>query len=154
MDEQRLRSYHEQDALSDTTLNPPNVDKLFDLANPQATIAKDLVCGTVKELCSVIRPYISRHNISSAVEYWPLVEKVEIFVKADLLRGGVVLVDLPTEGSDLDSLTQAVRNTYHKLDRVIMVAEAYNAVVDVRRLLSSGLAPELGVAIGKVDSIN
>ncbi|OAA34077.1 hypothetical protein BBO_09341 [Beauveria brongniartii RCEF 3172] len=91
---------------------------------------------------------------------------VEIFVKADILQNGIVLVDLPGEMDALDARSQVARRFYSKLDRLIVVASGDRAAnnktaMDLIRddqivdMEAEGKlnASNLGVVITKIDDM-
>ena len=98
----------------------------------------------------------------SAQEYWPLIKKVRIFVKAEVLSSGAVLVDLPGGGdssqcsdrkhdtrilqSMIDAARSAMASRYlQRADAVYIVADQTRAVDDKtsKDLLSDSLAQQV-----------
>ena len=84
-------------------------------------------CGSIEALRGAIKPYVVTIGSSSRQDLWPQVQMVEVFVKADLLKNGIVLVDLPADDA-LDTRSQVVSEYRGKLDCVLVAAPAQTAV--------------------------
>ncbi|KAK1481718.1 hypothetical protein CTAM01_13878 [Colletotrichum tamarilloi] len=81
-----------------------------------------------KEFLAMLKPYVSSSkDVASATKYWPLVEQVEVFLKADILRHGVKLVDLPGVMDALESRAQIARSYLYRLEKRIVVTPATRA---------------------------
>lgn len=52
---------------------------------------------------------------------WPLIDHVRVYVKSEILRGGIVLVDLPGLGEIVETRAAVARNFYNKLTVSIVV---------------------------------
>jgi GTPase SAR1 family protein len=104
---------------------------------------KNLYATTEAEFAKAIRPYIEsskpREGDKAGIALWPLVKVVRIYVKADFLKTGIILVDLP--GShDTSAARVAVAENYRKhLTASIVCARAERAGSDkiAQDLLSS-----------------
>lgn len=71
-----------------------------------------------------IKPYIDSTSRNSL---WPLVESVDIFLKADVLLHGIKLVDLPGTMDSLDSRSGVAKEYLWKLDLRMIVSQACRA---------------------------
>ncbi|KAI3321050.1 hypothetical protein HD806DRAFT_546877 [Xylariaceae sp. AK1471] len=96
--------------------------------------------GTVKEfhdanaeaISEKMKPYMDStaadHSISGArFAAWPLIEQVELYVKSDILRNGVVLVDLPGLGDAVESRALVAQRSFDQLTATLIVAQAPRA---------------------------
>ncbi|KAF7896561.1 hypothetical protein EAF00_006575 [Botryotinia globosa] len=80
-----------------------------------------------------INKYIDSNNkqkSSNGISYWPLVRCVRIYTKAEILRHGLVLVDLPGLGDSNTGRTQVAENHSKKLTYVWIVADIVRAIDD------------------------
>jgi Dynamin family len=134
----------------------PNVQRIEDL---DATSAEELLgepyvqkmldskehvqASTESDFAQRIKKYIESSNPEDgdegAISLWPLVKVVRIFVKAEILKRGIILVDLP--GShDTSAARVAVTDNYRKnLTASVVCAPAVRAGSDkvAQQLLSS-----------------
>ncbi|KAK3401814.1 hypothetical protein B0T20DRAFT_450764 [Sordaria brevicollis] len=58
---------------------------------------------------------------------WPLIDHVKVWVKSDILRGGIVLVDLPGLGEVVETRAAVARKFYNKLAVTIVVSPSVRA---------------------------
>lgn len=96
-------------------------DDLFDLEDHQRGKLVRVSSPDAGKFLQSIKPYVGSSGKNTGLIRWPLVEKVEILIHADFLRGGIVLVDLPGEMDALDTRTQIARAYYNKLDSLMVV---------------------------------
>ncbi|OTA56614.1 hypothetical protein K449DRAFT_158514 [Hypoxylon sp. EC38] len=87
------------------------------------------------QLSEQIKPYMdsttARHSESgSEFAAWPLIDEVDIFVKSDILRNGVLLVDLPGLADSVDSRAAVAQAYYSKLVATLIVSPARRAADD------------------------
>jgi hypothetical protein len=57
--------------------------------------------STAKEFSKAIKSYIDSSNKEAAGQssaYWPLVRLVKVYIKSNILKHGLVLVDMPGTG--------------------------------------------------------
>ena len=156
---------------SDTALNlsarvhlkpKPTVQRRMD--SDAGTLA-DFQFTSIDELRVVLNPYSATVGRSPTQDLWPRVEKVEIFVEADLLRNGIVLVDLPGEDA-LDARSGVSGDCTNQLDCLIVTAPAQTAVDQLAgdtvrgRWLANRLGKnndsrqKFGLVVSKIDEIN
>lgn len=132
------------DALSKLKYVYPDLKSIDDL---EATSVKDLLADkNVKSVLSSTKVIqkTAQSQFASAIMlytatqesdrkrfvYWPLVKCVKLFVKAEVLRSGVVLVDLPG-GMDSNAARGAVAEKYQKhLAVTCMVVDARRGIDD------------------------
>ncbi|KAF4979110.1 hypothetical protein FZEAL_4600 [Fusarium zealandicum] len=78
-----------------------------------------------------IRPYLDStkglHGGSIKFSAWPLVDKVDIFVKSEILKAGIRLVDLPGCGDAMDSRDRIAQGFRDQLDIRMVVSPIYRA---------------------------
>ncbi|KAH7407521.1 hypothetical protein BKA64DRAFT_422019 [Cadophora sp. MPI-SDFR-AT-0126] len=94
--------------------------------------SKTIYTANAKEFSKAITQYIDSANKTSKsgkFEYWPLVRLVKVYVKASLLKDGLVLVDLPGLG-DSNSGRAAVAESYIKHLKSVWVIADINRAVD------------------------
>ncbi|KAI1134594.1 hypothetical protein F5Y05DRAFT_406392 [Hypoxylon sp. FL0543] len=87
------------------------------------------------QLSEKIKPYMdsttARHTKSgSEFAAWPLIDEVEILVKSDILRNGVVLVDLPGLADSVESRAAVAEAYFSKLIATLIVSPARRAADD------------------------
>lgn len=58
---------------------------------------------------------------------WPLIDHVKVWVKSDILRGGIVLVDLPGLGEVVETRAAVAKKFYNKLAVTIVVSPSVRA---------------------------
>ncbi|KAK3492663.1 uncharacterized protein B0T23DRAFT_358407 [Neurospora hispaniola] len=58
---------------------------------------------------------------------WPLIDHVKVYVKSEVLRGGIVLVDLPGLGEIVETRAAVARKFYNKLTVSIVVTPSVRA---------------------------
>ncbi|KAK2025554.1 hypothetical protein LX32DRAFT_703147 [Colletotrichum zoysiae] len=128
---------------------------------------KPLKAVSRQSFAGLLTPYVasSKH---SGPQYWPLVEQVEIFLRSEILRHGVKLVDLPGVMDALASRAQIARDYFERLEKRIVVTPATRAadnraaaelilseqetlVLDMNDMLKPD---SLCVAITKIDDID
>lgn len=120
LDRQLLLDLGKNNLASEVTQRCKHGHELFDAKDPQrgvVAVAKD----DAREFLLAVKPYVGS-TAKAKLLRWPLVEMVDVFVKADILRSGIVLVDLPGEMDALETRSQVARRYYNKLDRLMVMA--------------------------------
>ncbi|EAA31283.1 hypothetical protein NCU05557 [Neurospora crassa OR74A] len=83
-----------------------------------------------------IKPYLDATTTSISgragretrdMAVWPLIDHVKVYVKSDILRGGIVLVDLPGLGEIVESRAAVAKNFYNRLTVTIVVTPSVRA---------------------------
>ncbi|TKW50632.1 hypothetical protein CTA1_5679 [Colletotrichum tanaceti] len=88
---------------------------------------KHFAAANERPFVRLLRQYVDSASKSPAPKYWPLVEKVEVFVDSPILRNGIKLVDLPGT-SDAFGFRGEIAHSYQdRLDKVIVVTPATRA---------------------------
>lgn len=93
----------------------------------------DISDSKAKSFSQQINSYIDSNNkqaSSKGISYWPLVRCVRIYTKAEILRHGLVLVDLPGLGDSNTGRTQVTENYVKNLTYVWVVADIVRAIDD------------------------
>ncbi|KAI1408681.1 hypothetical protein F5Y13DRAFT_194153 [Hypoxylon sp. FL1857] len=105
---------------------------------------KKLNSGDPDEFSEMIRPYMDSSSANhdeegSEFSAWPLIDEVEILVKSDILRNGVVLVDLPGLADSIESRAAVAERYFPKLAATLIVSPACRAADDTTavKLISS-----------------
>ncbi|KAF7547947.1 hypothetical protein G7046_g8848 [Stylonectria norvegica] len=123
-----------------------------------------------EELAKQVKPYldttIASHGGDKQFAAWPLIETVKIFLRNDLLKTGISVVDLPGIGDQVESRAQAAQAFYRKLDVHLVVAPVHRAADDkatwslmtdyqeVRMKLDGKFNKQnFGVVLSKVDDL-
>ena len=75
-----------------------------------------------------VRPYLdsskSKHGADgNEFEAWPLIDEVRVFVKSDILRHGIVLVDLPGLADAVESRQAVAQRYFPKLTLTTIVSK-------------------------------
>ncbi|KAF7908044.1 uncharacterized protein EAF01_003799 [Botrytis porri] len=93
----------------------------------------DISDSKAKSFSQQINSYIDSNNkqaSSKGISYWPLVRCVRIYTKAEILRHGLVLVDLPGLGDSNTGRTQVAEKYVKNLTYVWVVADIVRAIDD------------------------
>ncbi|KAI0403324.1 hypothetical protein F4802DRAFT_316314 [Xylaria palmicola] len=88
-----------------------------------------------KGISNKIKPYMDSTEADhgkSGLQFaaWPLIEQVELFVKSDILRNGVVLVDLPGAADAVESRAAVADRYFDQVTATLVVVEARRAASD------------------------
>ncbi|KAJ8062131.1 hypothetical protein OCU04_008691 [Sclerotinia nivalis] len=93
----------------------------------------DIFDSKAKPFSQKINSYIDSNNkqaCAKGISYWPLVRCVRIYTKAEILRHGLVLVDLPGLGDSNTGRTQVAEKYAKNLNYVWIVADIVRAIDD------------------------
>lgn len=115
-----IRGFGVQGSFAQITTRCVNGAKLFKYASTDQGIIIRIEAHKANEFRKKIKPYIG--SIRTQTQLWPLVEVAHIYLKEDILRDGIVLVDLPGEQDATESRTQAGKPWHCKVDRLMIVA--------------------------------
>ncbi|KAF5965973.1 hypothetical protein FBULB1_11949 [Fusarium bulbicola] len=84
-----------------------------------------------KELSEAIKPFLDstsgKHGGPNQFSAWPLVKEVRIYTKADILKTGITLVDLPGCGDAVESRSEVAEQFSHRLDVRLVVSPIIRA---------------------------
>ncbi|KAF4993599.1 hypothetical protein FGRMN_6317 [Fusarium graminum] len=87
--------------------------------------------STLDGLRSDIKPFLtsrsSKFGSDRAFAIWPLVEDVHLFVKSEILKSGMTLVDLPGCGDSTACRSEIARKFSHRLDVRLVVSPIVRA---------------------------
>ncbi|PBP19073.1 hypothetical protein BUE80_DR010181 [Diplocarpon rosae] len=95
--------------------------------------SKTIHCENARKFGKQINQYIDSANQSSEstpLELWPLVRLVKVLIRADILRQGLVLVDLPGLGDANAGRAQVAEKYMKHLKHMWIVADINRAVDD------------------------
>ena len=145
----------------------PAVGELIDMGT------QEVYASEVWSFARQIRPFLdtskAQHGRNSDHEFeaWPLVKEVHIFVKSDILKSGICLVDLPGTGEIGESRAQVARRFNEKLEVTLIVASAHRATEEkeAQSLLSGHQAAQMrldgsfnkrkfGLVLSKIDQLD
>ncbi|WYZ46594.1 hypothetical protein EsH8_IX_000819 [Colletotrichum jinshuiense] len=91
-------------------------------------LSKSITASNKGQFMKSLRPYAdSSEPESRPVQYWPLVEHIEIFLKSPILRHGIKLVDLPGVQDALIFRGGIAENFSRRLHKRIVVTPAVRA---------------------------
>jgi hypothetical protein len=115
------------DTSAEELLNEEYVQKMLDSMEEVQASSELQFSHNIKKYIESSKP---KEGEDSAISLWPLVKVVRIYVKADILRSGIILVDLP--GShDTSAARVAVADNYRKnLTASVVCAPAVRAGSD------------------------
>lgn len=97
-----------------------------------------IFCPNIKSFSQEIQPYVDNVDAdlkaetpsSSKAAFWPLVKLVKIYLKAEVLKNGLVLVDMPGCGDSNAARSKVAERYLQNLDNVWVVAPVTRAVSD------------------------
>ena len=115
-------------------MSPKDLAKERDLSS---VLGKSITISKAKpaEFYEAINSYIDSNNkadstTKAGLTYWPLVRLVKLFIKADILKHGLVLVDLPGLGDSNIGRTQVAEQYIKNLDYMWVIADIVRAIDD------------------------
>ncbi|KAI1325943.1 hypothetical protein F5Y16DRAFT_422331 [Xylariaceae sp. FL0255] len=71
---------------------------------------------------------VDHDGSSTSFQVWPLIDKVELFVKSDILKNGVVLLDLPGSADAVESRAAVADRYFARLTATLLVMEAHRSI--------------------------
>ncbi|PHH90637.1 hypothetical protein CDD83_3042 [Cordyceps sp. RAO-2017] len=119
--ENQLREFGQASSTSQITLTCQDKDDLFDFSHPDQSKVMFISENDARKFLLAIKPYVGSSGKAKKPIRWPLVARIEVFVQSDVLRSGIVLVDLPGEMDALEARSQVARSYYNKLDSLMIV---------------------------------
>ncbi|KAK0629060.1 hypothetical protein B0T17DRAFT_574379 [Bombardia bombarda] len=86
-----------------------------------------------------VKPYLDSTATEEGYTVWPLIDEVKLFVKADVLKHGIILVDLPGLSDDVGARSAVAEKYFKKLALTAIVSPAIRAVDEKtgKKLMSS-----------------
>ncbi|KAK4043111.1 hypothetical protein C8A01DRAFT_32751 [Parachaetomium inaequale] len=75
-----------------------------------------------------VKPYLDSTPTPEGITAWPLIEEVRIYVKAEILKHGIVLVDLPGLSDMVEDRSAVAEGYYQNLAVTAIVTPAIRAV--------------------------
>lgn len=113
--------------------------------------------NSAKELSSVIKPFLDSSHVKTQnhdqFAAWPLVEEVHIYVKSEILKSGITLVDLPGCGDATASRSEIAQKFSNQLDVRMVVSPIIRATDEKQgqALMQSGFDEAQLRIRGKLD---
>ncbi|KAK4461591.1 Dynamin family-domain-containing protein [Cladorrhinum samala] len=74
-----------------------------------------------------VKPYLDSTQTPEGMTAWPLIKEVRLFVKSDILKRGIVLVDLPGLSDASEGRSQVAEEYFQKLTLTTIVSPAIRA---------------------------
>ncbi|KAK3939085.1 hypothetical protein QBC46DRAFT_438550 [Diplogelasinospora grovesii] len=97
--------------------------ELVDLLGSTKTIAS----SDADTFAAEIKPYLDSTRTSEGLIAWPLINEVNLFVKSDVLKHGVVLVDLPGLSDEVGSRSAVAERYFQRLELTAIVTPVIRA---------------------------
>ncbi|GJN86309.1 hypothetical protein PLIIFM63780_009888 [Purpureocillium lilacinum] len=103
-------------------------NQIFNLREHSEGIEINISKEKPDEFLLAVNPWVGSAGCQNPVR-WPLVESVTVFIRAELLEnGGIVLMDLPGEADSLESRSQVAKNAYQSLYQLLVVTPGDRAL--------------------------
>lgn len=112
---------------------------------------------TLDEIKTIIKPFMisrsSKFGTNRSFAIWPLVEDVHIYLKSDVLKSGITLVDLPGCSDSNASRSEIAKNFSRRLDVRLVVSPIFRAADESQgqALMQSGFDETQMKIRGKYD---
>ncbi|KAK1723873.1 uncharacterized protein BDZ83DRAFT_793260 [Colletotrichum acutatum] len=98
------------------------------LPTDDKTCSRTISAPNANKFKKMLRPFAESMDLNShRTQYWPLVEQVEVYLKAPILRHGVKLVDLPGTQDALSFRAEVAETFQDRLAKQIVVSPASRA---------------------------
>lgn len=133
---------------------------------------KTFACSDPEALGKLIKPYLdsttdSHGHRTGEFAAWPLIKNVNIYLRSDILRTGICLVDLPGVGDNVESRARIAEDYRRKLEVTMIVAAIHRAAdekttqkllsdsEEMRMRMAQGYnAQSFGVVLSKMDDLD
>ncbi|KAF5611203.1 GTPase SLIP-GC [Fusarium subglutinans] len=126
------------EAVSGLNLNSTYTQMVDAILNSNSKALSFLTAGTAcfnattaEKLAEEIKPFLDsttvEHGGEKQFSAWPLVKEVRIYTKANVLKPGITLVDLPGCGDAVGSRSEVTENFAHRLDVRMVVSPIIRA---------------------------
>ncbi|KAK0709452.1 hypothetical protein B0T26DRAFT_754658 [Lasiosphaeria miniovina] len=89
---------------------------------------KRISSADADEFSEIVKPYIDASDNTYGFKAWPLINEAKLFIKADILKHGLVLVDLPGLADAVESRAQVTERFLQALEITVIVVPARRAV--------------------------
>ncbi|KAH6686462.1 hypothetical protein F5X68DRAFT_276468 [Plectosphaerella plurivora] len=98
---------------------------LFKTDSPDTKYSVDIHAASAREFSKLIAPFVDSKNRKK--KDWPLVELVQVYVKADVLEHGIQIVDLPGIMDALEARCTVAKTFMWRLNKRIVAVPAARA---------------------------
>lgn len=123
---ERLQEMINNEQMGSIVNHCKHASKYFIMGKPQERRSLRINRPTPKAFLQAIKPYVGSSNQKDGIA-WPLVDIVHIYIEAEILLHGVVLVDLPGEMDALETRSEVARKYCHQLDLLMVVSPSDRA---------------------------
>lgn len=111
------------------------LDELDEVRDLSDTLGQTITIeeSTAAKFSKAVHAYIDSSNKGTGGDefaYWPLVRLVKVYIKSDILKDGLVLVDLPGLGDSNVGRTQVAEDYIKRLRHMWVVADIVRAIDD------------------------
>ncbi len=89
---------------------------------------KTISSGNPEHFAQSVKSYLDSSETAQGFKAWPLITEARLFVKAPLLKHGIVLVDLPGLSDAVESRAQVTEKYRQKLGITAIVTPARRAI--------------------------
>ncbi|KAJ4400764.1 hypothetical protein N0V85_005676 [Neurospora sp. IMI 360204] len=89
---------------------------------------KRLHAADSEEFAELIKPYLDSSATIEGFQAWPLVQEARVFVKANILKDGLALVDLPGLSDAVESRAKVSERYNRKIDTTMIVTPSSRAI--------------------------
>lgn len=98
------------------------------LPTDEKTCSRIYSAPNANKFKKILRPFAESMDLNShRTQYWPLVEQIEVYLKAPILRHGIKLVDLPGTQDALSFRAEIAETFQDRLAKQIVVSPASRA---------------------------
>ncbi|KAK0708182.1 hypothetical protein B0H67DRAFT_543670 [Lasiosphaeris hirsuta] len=91
-------------------------------------ITKTITSPKLEGFAEKIKPYLDSSTTNQGFKAWPLITEAKLFVKADFLKHGLVLVDLPGLSDAVESRANVAERFFQQLEVTTIVTPARRAI--------------------------
>ncbi|KAL2019192.1 hypothetical protein VTK56DRAFT_9992 [Thermocarpiscus australiensis] len=88
----------------------------------------NIYSSDAEEFAAQVKPYLDATPTPEGIIAWPLISEVRLYVKSEILKHGLVLVDLPGLSDMVESRSAVAERYYQQLSVTTIVTPAIRAV--------------------------
>ncbi|KAK4220034.1 hypothetical protein QBC37DRAFT_382288 [Rhypophila decipiens] len=138
----------EQQTIIDQKLTAANIIESNKEASNLLGTTLELSAPEAELFSEMIRPYLDSTPTPEAVTVWPLVQEVNLYVKSEILKHGVRLVDLPGASDSVAARSKVAEKYSANLDLTLIVLPAPRAIDEKTGLTLMSEYQELTARMG------